>query len=58
MISHADVSLLNKIILKYPKNIQMRIQMKAKEMRQKGIEAYNEGNREQAKYYLQRMREL
>lgn len=27
-------------------------------MRQKGIEAYEQNNKEQAKYYLQRMREV
>ena len=32
--------------------------MKAKDMREKGIKAFQEGNKEQAKYYLQRMKEV
>lgn len=48
MINHSDQS----------KNILFKIAMKAKEMRTKGVEAFELTNNEQAKYYLQRMREV
>ncbi len=31
--------------------------LKAKDMREKGLQAFAQNNKEQAKYYLQRMRE-
>lgn len=58
MINHSDVIIIVILFIQQTKNIQFKIASKAKEMREKGIKAMDSLNREQAKYYLQRMREV